>query len=181
MSKTVRCTATGVVGTTDTFYRKGQKYYASREIYLQHKSNLKKGKSLSAEQDKIYALICEYILGIKTEARRPPTLAKMLRPFKAYDPEVVCLAIEMCGARIAEKIKEPRFNSGYGQLNYVVAALRNEMNYAENVHRQKKFQEKRDAARIASAPQAPIDYENFGKNVKHPKKDMTKLFQEDEQ
>ncbi len=159
MGKTVRCAVTGEVGTDDEFYKRGSKYYKSREAYLQRKKRQKIRKALDAGLEKIYAMICESILDIKTEASRPPLLAKKLRVFKDCDPEIVCLAIELCGDRIAAKIEEPRFGSAYGRYNYIVAALLNELSYAESVQRQRDFQERRESARLASVIKMANDLE----------------------
>ncbi len=178
MAKTVRCPATGEVGTSDEFFKKGKNYYLSEEAYLQHIERLKMQAKLNTEREKIYALVCESILGIKSSKLRPPLLAKMLTVFDDCNPEIVCLAVELCGGRIAEKISQPSFTSAYGRFKYIVATLRNELNYAESVNEQRKIQEKRDAARRVSISKMPVDYDNIGKDVKHPRRDITKIFQE---
>ena len=180
MVKTVRCPVTGEVGTSDVFFKKGKIYYSSEEAYLQHKERLRKQEELDSEHEKIYALVCKSILSIKAKKHRPPLLAKLLAVFNDCDPEIVCLAVELCGDRIAQKINEPCFTSAYGRFNYIVATLRNELSYAESVYEQRKFQKKRDASRPVSMTNMPANLENFGRGVKHPIKDITKLFQEDE-
>lgn len=113
----VKCQATGVWGTTLTYYKAPDGHWYKDEATYQDKLHK------AAMHKQVIAALADVMMFDPSMAF-PTIIPKKLKELSFYDDEIILATIEQCRDKIGYAMRTKEFSSEYGRAAYVMAIIK---------------------------------------------------------
>lgn len=170
----VKCQATGVWGTTLTYYKAPDGHWYKDEATYQDKLHK------AAMHKQVIAALADVMMFDPSMAF-PTIIPKKLKELSFYDDEIILATIEQCRDKIGYAMRTKEFSSEYGRAAYVMDIIKNHIN---DVYKAAKSNAAVQYKQEAKAQQVPILQDlGFGANTQdhHAHRDISDFLFDDEQ